>query len=81
MAVSDPTPAPPPSPPPARNGCLTALMVGIGIVMLLPGVCAMLIIGYDPRHAFSRDNLSAFFSFFAISAGGIVLIWAAVRRR
>jgi len=76
-----PTPAPPPpSPPPARNGCLTALMIGAGILMLLPGVCAALIIGFDPRSLNNWNTLSACLSFFAISAGGIALIWVAVRR-
>jgi hypothetical protein len=40
-----PTPQPPPLPgltPPPRSGCLTAFMVLVGIVLLLPGVCAVL---------------------------------------
>jgi len=70
-----------PSPPPARHGCLTALMIVIGIVLLLPGVCAVLIIGFDPQNGFGDPTtLSACLGFFAISAGGIALIWAAVRR-
>ena len=72
---------PPPSPPPPRDGCLTALMIGAGIVLLLPGLCAVLIIGFDPRHALTDPTtLSACLGFFAIAAGGVALIWAAVRR-
>jgi hypothetical protein len=71
----------PPSPPPARNGCLTALLIGVGILMLLPGLCAVLIVGFDPKDAFhDRGNVSALLGFFAISAGGIALIWWVVRR-
>jgi hypothetical protein len=52
-----------------------------GIVLLLPGVCAVLIIGYDPRQALSnREDLTACLGFFAIAAGGVALIWFAVRR-
>jgi hypothetical protein len=73
------TPPSPPSPPPARSGCLTALMIGGGIVLLLPGVCAILIIGFDPRGLANRDTLMACLSFFGVAAGGVVLIWLAVR--
>jgi hypothetical protein len=73
-----PPPAPPPSP---GSGCLTALMIGIGILMLLPGLCAVLIVGFDPAHAFNDPTtVSALLGFFAISAGGIALIWVALRR-
>jgi hypothetical protein len=75
------TPIPPPSPPSQRNGCLTALLIGVGILLLLPGLCAVLIVGFDPKDAFhDLGNVSALFGFFAISAGGIALIWWAVRR-
>jgi hypothetical protein len=74
------TPPPPPASPPS-SGCLTALLIGIGILMLLPGLCAVLIVGFDPAHAFNDPTtVSALLGFFAISAGGIALIWWAVRR-
>ncbi len=74
-------PPPPPSPPPARSGCLTALMIGAGIVMLLPGVCGVLIVTFDPQHALGdQTTLLACIGLFAVAAGGIALIWAAVRR-
>jgi hypothetical protein len=73
-------PPPPPSPP--RNGCLVALMIGAGIVLLLPGLCALLMIGFDPAHTLSsREGVMTCLSFFAVSAGGIALIWIAIRRR
>ena len=34
-------PAPPAVPPPQRNGCLTAFMVIGGVILLLPGLCAL----------------------------------------
>jgi hypothetical protein len=74
-------PTPPPSPPPARNGCLTALMIGAGIVLLLPGVCAVLIVTFDPQHGLGdQTTLMACIGLFAVAAGGIALIWTAVRR-
>jgi len=49
--------------------------------MLLPGLCAVLLISFDPKHMLNNfEAVSALFGFFAISAGGIVLIWWAVRR-
>ena len=38
-----------PSPPPARSGCLTALLIVIGAILLLPGLCALIFFGYDPK--------------------------------
>jgi hypothetical protein len=39
----EPPPAPPGVPPPAqRNGCLTAIMVIAGLIMLLPGLCSII---------------------------------------
>ncbi|HEY4922479.1 MAG TPA: hypothetical protein VII40_20430 [Xanthobacteraceae bacterium] len=77
--TSIPPPAPPPSP---RNGCLTALLIGVGILMLLPGLCAVLIVGLGPRGALNDPTTaSALVGFFAIAGGGIALIWWAARRR
>jgi hypothetical protein len=79
--MSDRPPAPPPSPPPARNGCLTALLIGLGILMLLPGLCAVLIVGLGPAHALNDPTTaSALLGFFAIATSGIALIWWALRR-
>ncbi|WBL79126.1 hypothetical protein I3J27_01505 [Bradyrhizobium xenonodulans] len=43
-----PNSRPPPAGPPQRNGCLTALMVIIGIILLLPGVCLVSLDGRGP---------------------------------
>ncbi|NEV03166.1 hypothetical protein FNJ47_48125, partial [Bradyrhizobium sp. UFLA 03-164] len=37
-----PAPAQPPALPPPRSGCATAFMVVFGLVLLLPGLCALL---------------------------------------
>lgn len=60
---------------------MTAISIAIGLVMLLPGICALIIIGADPKEVL-RDSttLSAMLSFLAIGVGGVVLIWWAVRR-
>jgi hypothetical protein len=73
---------PPPQPAPPRNGCLVALMVVAGILLLLPGLCAILMIGFDPAHTLgSREGVMSSLSFLAVSAGGIALIWIALRGR
>ena len=75
IAPGDPHWRPPPPANP-RNGCLTALLIGIGILMLLPGLCAVLLIGFDPVHAFNDlTTVSVLLGFFAVAAGGIALIW------
>jgi hypothetical protein len=67
-------------PPLPRNGCLTALMILVGIVLLLPGLCAVIFIvsssssHYDPGVTpFVLIGLLA-------GAGGAMLIWRAIRR-
>ena len=41
--TENPPPASPPTGmPPPRSGCLTAFMVLVGIVLLLPGLCAVI---------------------------------------
>ena len=74
--------SPPPSPPPqARGGCATALMIGVGIVLLLPGICGIVIAGLDPHELMVDPNtLLAVVGLIAIGGGGVALIWRAVRR-
>ncbi|HUI94821.1 MAG TPA: hypothetical protein VLX44_03635 [Xanthobacteraceae bacterium] len=76
--MSEPS-APSPSPPPrGRNGCLQALAIVVGIVLLLPGLCAIILIGAGPRMA--REDVLFLLLMLGIGAGGIALIWWAVRR-
>jgi hypothetical protein len=76
------SPPPPPAPPqPQRNGCITALMMIVGAILLLPGICGVLIAGLDPHELMVDPNtLLAVLGLIALGVGGIVLIWVAVRR-
>jgi hypothetical protein len=65
-------PRPPPPPPVQRNGCLTALMMLVGAILLLPGICTLLV---DPK--MMHPDLGAI----ALGVGGIVLIRFAMRRQ
>jgi hypothetical protein len=65
---------------PRRRGWLTAFMVLIGMVMLLPGLCAM----FFGAASINSPNSSAAIMPFVfvgglIGLGGILLIWAAIQ--
>ena len=73
--------SPPPPPPPQRNGCLTAVLILVGIVLLLPGICGVIIVALDPHELMVDPNtLLAVLGLIAVGIGGIVLIWFAARR-
>ena len=84
--VENPPPAAPPEPPPIqaaaaappqrRNGCVTAFLVLVGVLLLLPGLCTMSFLGghFDP--AMSPIALITFL----IALGGIGLIVLALSR-
>lgn len=72
-------PSPPASgPPPQRDGCLTAVMVVAGLVLLFPGLCVLLITGgqLDRRDILSPPGLSILL----LGLGGIALIIWTLRR-
>lgn len=75
------TPEPPPIPaaaPPQRNGCLTAFLVLVGVLLLLPGVCTMAFMSggrSDPTM-----SLIALVTFL-VALGGIGLIAFALQRK
>jgi hypothetical protein len=80
--MSDPggSPTPPPgaTPPNRRHGCLTAFMFVAGIVLMLPGLCAILV------GATSRPDASlalVIFICLMIGIGGVALVISAVRGR
>ena len=87
MSISDTPPPAPPGPPPAptemRSGCLTALMAIFGILMLLPGACALIFGGMsvveDGRIA--SDLAPLVFLGLVVGIGGVALIWAAIKGR
>ena len=66
-----------------RHPALTVFMVIFGIVLLLPGVCAIFFIavgGVGPG-SFARDPMITLLWFvsFLISVGGFLLLWKAFR--
>ncbi|UWU92463.1 hypothetical protein [Bradyrhizobium sp. CB1015] len=72
-----------PTPGEARSGCLTAFMVISGVILLLPGVCALLFGGMsvfeDGRIA--ADIAPLVFFGLVVGIGGVALIWAAIKGR
>jgi hypothetical protein len=78
-AENPPGVPPVPSPPP-RNGWLTAFMVIVGIVLLLPGLCAI-VFGVGNLGSSSPDPMITLLVFMglAVGAGGILLIRSAIR--
>jgi hypothetical protein len=81
ITPESPPPAPPQAPPPAeRHGCLTALMVVAGLIMLLPGLCAI-IFGVGSLTGSSIDPIVTVLVALGLSVGflGIMLIRAAVK--
>ena len=72
-----PRSAPPPQP---RHGCLTALMVLAGIVMLLPGLCAVIVGGLSLGESqLDSSIISLVLLGLVVGVGGILLIRAAIR--
>jgi hypothetical protein len=77
-----PPPLPPAAetPPPPPNGCLTALMVLVGIVLLLPGLCAVI---FGAGALFSGDYDTGYLPFvlfgLLVGFGGIMLIRVGIR--
>ena len=68
-----------PSPSPPRSGCVTALMVMFGVILLLPGICALIFVVDSPSDLDSR-----FIPILALTAlvafAGVMLIRAARKR-
>ncbi|RXH40806.1 hypothetical protein [Bradyrhizobium zhanjiangense] len=80
-----PPPVLPPAPTPGqtRGGCLTALMVIAGVILLLPGLCALLFggISISDSGKIDSDIAPLVFLGLVVGIGGVVLIWAAIRGR
>ncbi|MBI5263909.1 MAG: hypothetical protein HY852_19045 [Bradyrhizobium sp.] len=77
--------APSPLPPAqGRSGWLTVLMVIVGIVLLLPGSCALVIVltsFSEVRRYFDSDMVVLILILVVLGAGGAFLIRAAIRGR
>jgi hypothetical protein len=73
-------PPPPPRPPQQRSGCATAVMVIFGVVLRLPGLCALLFgaIAISER-SFPSDFLSFIVMGLLAGFAGVILIRVAIR--
>jgi len=73
-------PQPPPRPPQQRSGCATAVMVIFGVVLLLPGLCAILFgaVAISER-SFPSDFLSFIVMGLLAGFAGVILIRVAIR--
>jgi hypothetical protein len=84
MSDSRPPELPPPPPlqprpPEERDGCLTAIMIVIGIILLLPGLCSLFFVfGGLVKNA---EDLQFVIALGLVGCGGIGLIWWAIRGR
>ena len=81
MAPDSPPPIPPGRPlPPQRHGCATAMMVIFGLILLVPGLCAILF-GVGALADSSRDPTLVVLVLFGLLVGftGVMLIRSAVR--
>ena len=75
--------SPPPAPVPSQSGFATALIVIVGVILLLPGVCSLvfggIVISNPPA---SASGWSFFLPFFIagllVGLAGIALIWTAI---
>ena len=75
----DGSPPLPPALPPEPSGCLTAILVVIGIILLLPGLCSLLFVfGGLVKNA---EDVQFVALLMMIGAAGVALIWWAVRGR
>ena len=60
---------------------LCSLLLLIGVVLLLPGVCGIILAGLDPDEMLvDRYWTALIVGLVAIGAGGVALIWWALRR-
>ncbi len=70
-----------PSHPRPRDGCMIALVVIVGAIMLLPGMCAIILVGLDPKETLRDPNWGLLMlTLVVIGAAGGALIWWAVRQ-
>lgn len=76
--TDDLPPARPPGLPPRRSGCLTALMVVAGLIMLLPGLCSILF-GFSSLASSGPEPILMTLVLLGLGVGflGFWLLWSA----
>jgi hypothetical protein len=82
--MSDQRQGRPPGPTPGRNPWVTALLILVGLILLLPGLCSLIFSAMLLKDAGSLGlepgiQLLLFFCF-VVGACGVALIWFAIRR-
>jgi hypothetical protein len=81
IAPGDPHWRPPP-PANQRDGCLTAILIVVGLILLVPGVCGVLLVSYDWRELSTDQTVLLIAAgLLALGVCGLVVIWLAVRPR
>ena len=79
--MSDSLNGPVEPPPREPAGCMPVLVGIAGAIMLLPGLCAVILVGLDPHEMLVDANLALLMlTMLAVGAGGVALIWWAFRR-
>ena len=76
-------PSQPSAPGPRRNPWVTALLILIGLILLLPGVCSLIFAGImiDSGGTGSDPGILGLLVFcFLVGVGGVALIVFAIRR-
>jgi hypothetical protein len=79
MSPGDPHWRPPP-PANQRNGCLVAFLILVGLILLVPGVCGVILASQDVAEI-ARDPTALLIAAGLILLGvlGVVVIWLAIR--
>jgi hypothetical protein len=74
---------PPPSPPQQRSGCLVAFMIVTGLILLLPGLCALGFGFVTLTSSGSNEPVVNLLVLIGLVLGGIGvgMIWSAIRGR
>ncbi|MBR0796614.1 hypothetical protein JQ615_14555 [Bradyrhizobium jicamae] len=83
MPDGSPPPVLPPRLPPPRSGCATAFMVLIGLILLLPGLCAIVFGVGSLSSSLRMEPVLVFLILLGLMVGfaGIMLIRAAIKGR
>jgi hypothetical protein len=72
-------PGPLPRPREESNGCLTAILIVIGAILLLPGLCSLIFVfGGFVKNA---EDVQFVALLMMVGAAGVGLIWWAIRGR
>ena len=61
-----------------RSGCVTALIGLVGVILLLPGLCALFFVSGSSR--LDSSLMLVVLVCFVVGVFGVLMIWAAIRR-